>query len=112
MESRLEGLEAMTRLIPEILERLGPQTLTPAHQKARHPYVKQLHEAIGKPYATIYEDLKLAFAVPRYQDRILQRRHGSRWYAGSECKWSVGRESDGRTWDQFPVPPERGGEDW
>ena len=68
VEGRLEGLEAMTDLIPEILERLGPQTITSAQQKTLQHYVKQLHEASGKPYPTIYEDLKIAFAVPRYQD--------------------------------------------
>lgn len=68
VESRLEGLEAMTNLIPEILDRLGPQTLTPAHQSQFQQYVKRLHETTGKPYPTIYEDVKLAFAAPRYQD--------------------------------------------
>jgi len=33
VESRLESLEEVTNLIPEILERLGPQTLTPDHQR-------------------------------------------------------------------------------
>ncbi len=45
VESRLEGLEAVTDLIPEILERLGPQTLTAAHQSQLQQYVKRLHEA-------------------------------------------------------------------
>ena len=34
VESRLEGLEAITDLIPEILERLGPETLTVEHQRS------------------------------------------------------------------------------
>ena len=68
VETRLEGLEAMTDLIPEILERLGPETLSPAHQRQLQAFVKQLHEATGKPYPTIYDDLKLAFQVARYQD--------------------------------------------
>ena len=68
VETRLEGLEAMTDLIPEILDRLGPMTLTPAHQSALQQHVKRLHEATGKAYVTIYEDLKLAFSVARYQD--------------------------------------------
>ena len=33
VESRLEGLEEVTNLIPETLERLGPQTLTADHQR-------------------------------------------------------------------------------
>ncbi len=68
VEERLEGLEAVTDLIPEILERLGPETLTPAHQQLLQQHVKRLHEATGKAYPTIYEDLKLAFSVARYQD--------------------------------------------
>jgi hypothetical protein len=32
VETRLEGLEAITDLIPDILDRLGPQTLTQEHQ--------------------------------------------------------------------------------
>ena len=68
VETRLEGLEAVTDLIPEILERLGPQTLTPAHQSQLQQHIKRLHEATHKAYPTIYEDLKLAFSVARYQD--------------------------------------------
>jgi len=30
--------------------------------------VKRLHDATGKPYGTIYDDLKTAFAAPRYQE--------------------------------------------
>jgi len=68
IESRLEGVEAMTGLIPEILERLGPQTLTPAHQQQTKTYVQQLSKATGKHPSTIYSDLYIAFSVPRYQD--------------------------------------------
>jgi hypothetical protein len=68
VESRLEGLEAITNLIPEILERLGPETLTIEHQRSVQGLVKRLHDAIGKPFATIYDELKTAFEVPRYQE--------------------------------------------
>jgi hypothetical protein len=68
VESRLEGVEAMTGLIPEILERLGPQTLTPKHQQQTKAYIQQLSKATGKHSATIYNDLYEAFKVPRYQD--------------------------------------------
>lgn len=68
VESRLEGVEAMAGLIPEILERLGPQTLTPQHQQQTKSYVQQLSKATGKHSATIYNDLYMAFSVPRYQD--------------------------------------------
>ena len=68
VESRLEGLEELTNLIPEILERLGPPTLTPDHQRAVQKYVQQVHELSGKPYGTVYESLKAAFGVARYVD--------------------------------------------
>jgi hypothetical protein len=68
VETRLEGLEAITGLIPEILERLGPETLTPAHQRQVQAFVKQLSSTTGKHPATIYDELKTAFEVPRYQD--------------------------------------------
>ena len=68
VESRLEGLEEVTNLIPEILERLGPPTLTPDHQRAVQTYVQQVHELSGKPYGTVYESLKAAFGVARYAD--------------------------------------------
>jgi hypothetical protein len=68
VESRLEGLEEVTNLIPEILERLGPQTLTPDHQRAVQEYVQHMHEFTAKPYGTLYESLKAAFGVPRYAD--------------------------------------------
>ncbi len=68
IETRLEGLEAMTDLIPEILERLGPETLSPTHQRQLQAFVKQLNEITGKAFATIYDELKTAFQVARYQD--------------------------------------------
>ncbi|MGH2496495.1 MAG: phage antirepressor N-terminal domain-containing protein [Ktedonobacteraceae bacterium] len=68
VESRLEGLEEVTNLIPEILERLGPQTLTSEHQQTIRDYARQLHEQTGKPYPTIWENLKTAFRVAKYAD--------------------------------------------
>jgi len=68
VESRLEHVEAMTSLIPEILERLPSETLTPAHQRRVQVYVQQLSKTSGKHSATIHNDLKAAFDVPRYQD--------------------------------------------
>jgi P22_AR N-terminal domain len=68
VEYRLEGLEEVTNLIPEILERLGPQTLTPDHQRAVQQYVQHMHELSGKAYGTLYESLKAAFGVARYAD--------------------------------------------
>jgi len=68
VESRLEGVEAMTGLIPEILGRLGPETLTPVHQNLVKYYVQQLSKATGKHTGTIYSSLYTAFSVPRYQE--------------------------------------------
>ena len=68
IESRLEGGEAMTGLIPEILERLGPQTLTSAHQRQVQTFAHQLSQLTKKSYATIYDDLKTAFRVAKYSD--------------------------------------------
>ncbi|HEY4036165.1 MAG TPA: phage antirepressor N-terminal domain-containing protein [Ktedonobacteraceae bacterium] len=70
VESRLEGVEAMTGLIPGILDRLGPETLTPQHQRDIQIYVKQLSQASNKHPNTIHEDLKTAFHKPRYQDLL------------------------------------------
>ena len=68
VESRLEGVEAMTGLIPEILERLGPQTLTSAHQRQVQALVHQLSQLTKKHSATIHDDLKTAFSVAKYSD--------------------------------------------
>ena len=68
MESRMEGVEAMTGLIPEILERLGPEKLTDKHQEVVKYYVGQLSQITGKHRQTIYTDLYRAFSVPKYQD--------------------------------------------
>jgi antirepressor protein len=66
VEERLESYKPVLDLVPEILERLGPQTLTDEHQQAIREYARQLHELTGKPYPTIWEDLKTAFRVAKY----------------------------------------------
>lgn len=65
VETRLESLESVTSII---LDRMGPQTLTTEHQRLVQYYVKQLHDATGKAFPTIYDDLKTAFQVPKYSD--------------------------------------------
>jgi hypothetical protein len=65
VESRLEGLEA---IVPDILERLGPELITIEHQRSVQGLVKRLHDATGKAFGTIYDELKTAFDVPRYQE--------------------------------------------
>lgn len=65
VDKRLESLETVTSTI---LERLGPPTLTPAHQSLVQYYVNQVHEATGKTHASIQSNLRLAFSVPSYKD--------------------------------------------
>lgn len=68
LHSRVEGMEAGLRLLPEILERLGPQTLSAEHQHTIQATAKRLHERTGAAYATIYGELNQAFHVPRYTE--------------------------------------------
>jgi hypothetical protein len=68
LHSRLEGMEEVTRLVPEILQRLGPQTLTPEHQATIKHQAARLHELSGASYATLYGELNAAFHVGRYSD--------------------------------------------
>jgi hypothetical protein len=73
LHSRMEGIEEITRLVPEILERLGPETLTPEHQRTVQNAAKRLHEVGGYSYATIYAELGERFHVARY-DQIPEAR--------------------------------------
>jgi hypothetical protein len=68
LHSRIESLEAGQRLLPEILERLGPQTLSPEHQATLKAMVGRLHELAGYSFAAIYGDLNAAFHVGRFSD--------------------------------------------
>ncbi len=73
VESRLESHEAVLQLVPEILERLGPQTLTPEHQRTVQQCVKRLHEVGGVAYAAIYTELGEQFYVAKY-DQLPEAR--------------------------------------
>jgi hypothetical protein len=68
LHSRLEGMEEVTRLVPEILERLGPQTLTPEHQATIKNMARRLNDLTNMSYATIYGDLNSTFHVGKYSD--------------------------------------------
>jgi hypothetical protein len=68
VEDRLETVEEVTRLVPEILSRLGPETLSPERQASVRASVKHLHDLSGLAYSTIYADLSAAFHVARYAD--------------------------------------------
>jgi len=65
VDKRLQSLETVTSTI---LERLGPVTLTPAHQSLVQYYVNQLHTATGNTHASIQSHLRLAFSVPSYKE--------------------------------------------
>jgi len=68
LHSRLEGMEEVTRLVPEILERLGPQTLTSEHQSTVKNMARRLSELSGISYASIYAELNDTFHVGKYSD--------------------------------------------
>jgi hypothetical protein len=68
MESQLDEQRRVLAFIPEILERLGPETLTVKHQQQVRAWVDRLSETTGKTHKGIYSDLYLAFQVPRYQE--------------------------------------------
>jgi hypothetical protein len=81
IEDRLEGLEAITGLIPEILERLPAPTITPVHQNNVKYYVSQLSQATGQHPATIYSALYTSFNVPRYQELLeAEWEQVERWF--------------------------------
>src|SRR5579883_3365572 len=68
MQGRVESLEEGQRLLPELLERLGPQTLTPAHQAEVRRLTLELQDLTGMQFNMIYGDLKAAFHVAVYRD--------------------------------------------
>jgi hypothetical protein len=81
IEARLDGEKAMLDLIPEIIERLGPETISVEQQRQVQAYTRQLHEASGKPYGTIYDELKTAFDRPRYQElRVAEWPQVVNWF--------------------------------
>ena len=68
VESRLDSHEEVLRLVPEILERLGPQTLSPEHQRTVQAGVNRLHDLTNRSYGAIYDELRQAFHVGAYKD--------------------------------------------
>jgi predicted fused transcriptional regulator/phosphomethylpyrimidine kinase len=64
--ARLESTEEVLRLVPEILERLGPEALTPEHQRTVQHAAKRLHDAGGYAYATVYAELGEHFHVAKH----------------------------------------------
>ncbi len=68
LEDRVESLEAGMQLLPEILERLGNQTLTSEHQALVKRAVKELHDLAGFSFGAIYFDLNQHFHVGTFTD--------------------------------------------
>jgi hypothetical protein len=68
MESRLEEHEAILSLVPDLLERLGPETLSPEHQSTVKAMAGRLHEIAGYSFGAIYGELNAAFHVGKYGD--------------------------------------------
>jgi len=68
LHSRVESLEAAQHLLPQLLERLGPQTLTPEYQATVKAMATRLRELAGYSFSVIYSDLNAAFHVGRYSD--------------------------------------------
>ncbi len=66
MENRMESVEELAGLVPEILERLGPETISLAHQNTIQNSVNRLHDLTGQTHGSIYEALHTYFRVPRY----------------------------------------------
>src|SRR5262249_39096972 len=61
VEAALEGDRAMLAILPELIERLGPEKISPIHRGQVQGYVQQIHTLTGKPYPTIYDDIRRVF---------------------------------------------------
>ena len=68
LQSRRESDEALLRMVPELLERLGPEKLTTEHQATVQALVNRLHEMSGFAHGTIHTDLRQSFHVASYKD--------------------------------------------
>ncbi len=75
LQARLEALESEPRMLPELLQRLGPATLTSEHQALVKQWVLQLHNLAGTSYRTIYHTLYSDMKVGKLSD-ILQADWG------------------------------------
>ncbi len=51
LQSEVESLHEVVRLVPELLERMGPATLSPEHQGSVQALAKRLHEVGGFSFA-------------------------------------------------------------
>ncbi len=68
VRSRMERLEEGQRQLPDLLLRMGPQTLTPSHQAQVKAWAVRLHDLGGFAFPTIYGELNTHFHVGKYSD--------------------------------------------
>lgn len=68
LEDRMEGVEALSQIVVEMAELLGPKTLTTEHQATVRAMVGRLHELGGFSYGAIYGELNASFHVAKYGD--------------------------------------------
>ena len=82
LESEVESLHEVVRLVPELLERMGPATLSPEHMRSVQALAKRLHEVGGFSFATIFGELNDTFHVGKY-DQIPDASWDevARWFA-------------------------------
>ncbi|HUY75740.1 MAG TPA: Bro-N domain-containing protein, partial [Ktedonobacterales bacterium] len=64
----IADLKAGQSQLPDLLQRLGPQTLTPPHQAQVKAWAVQLHDLGGFAFPTIYGELNTHFHVGKYSD--------------------------------------------
>jgi hypothetical protein len=55
-------------MLPELLERLGPERMRPEHQALVKRWVGELHYLSGCEYTSIYQDLSTDFQVDRFSE--------------------------------------------
>ena len=67
MEGRLEAVEDVARLVPEILQRLGSATLSPEHQRTVHSGIQHLQKLTGRAHQTLWTEFNTHFHVAKYQ---------------------------------------------
>jgi BRO family, N-terminal domain len=65
---RLDMIEEAHDLLPDLLERLQPERLTPQHQSMIRRWAIELHYATGWHYNAIYQDLIADFAYGNFSD--------------------------------------------
>jgi hypothetical protein len=69
IDSRVEGLEeTVGHLLPELMERLGPRTISVEHQHTIQQGVKHLADLLNLKPGQVYADLNASFHVPRYAE--------------------------------------------